>query len=191
MITRFLKVMVCSCGKSYLSDLKFKMSYWRWCFWIVCHLELLFDYTKTLRSAPTSLCVSCPSTPHHVLHALETCRALSYLQSYLRNYKSTSPPSSSKSGSPVEIELEIEGVTDIPTVTRRLLDGYSRSSHILWSGRIRLYVNQFWWSKQIWKAVSEKNSILLSIYDEFTILKTRFFPDGTLSAGRLIAQSYT
>ena len=68
-----------------------------------------------------------PSTPHHVLHALalETCRALSYLQSYLRNYKSTSPPSSSKSGWAVEIELEIEGVTDIPTVTRRLLDGYS------------------------------------------------------------------
>ena len=176
--------MVCSCGKSYLSEVQdviLEMMFLdrmppRTFVWL--HQNPPECANKSLRNVP--------STPHHVLHALalETCRALSYLQSYLRNYKSTSPPSSSKSGWAVEIELEIEGVTDIPTVTRRLLDGYSRSSHILWSGRIRLYVNQFWWSKQIWKAVSEKNSILLSIYDEFTILKTRFFPYGTLISER-------
>ena len=131
MITRFLKVMVCSCGKSYLSEVQDVI------------LEMMFLDRMPPRAfvwlhqnppecANKSLRIV-PSTPHHVLHALalETCRALSYLQSYLRNDKSTSPPSSSKSGSPVEIELEIEGVTDIPTVTRRLLDGYSRSSHIL------------------------------------------------------------
>ena len=125
MITRFLKVMVCSCGKSYLSEVQDVI------------LEMMFLDRMPPRTfvwlhqnppecANKSLRIV-PSTPHHVLHALalETCRALSYLQSYLRNYKSTSPPSSSKSGWAVEIELEIEGVTDIPhgysTVTRRLL----------------------------------------------------------------------
>ena len=121
-MTRFLKVMVCSCSKSHLSHLQDVI------------LEILI-----LDRTPPRTCVAiyknspecvdkslriAPSPPHHVLHELapECGRAISYLQSYLRNYESTSPPSSSKSGSPVEIELEIEGATDIRTVTRRLLE---------------------------------------------------------------------